>query len=744
MSINDLIDSFNYSYYNGSISIISSNDYMFDGNSNGLNDTLVINLTSSGSGSFNFIVKLVDSNNFYINVTTKTFSSSDSIQTNFPTELLLGNFFNYTVEITDLNNELVYRQYKTQTNKYKGYENGSSVIQMSDANIDNNWLRVGPYLNYTKTATVNVTITLRYNSSTISRTEEKLLGPGLNIFGLDFDNETIKSTHHHGNFTIETMVVGDKIFYINKNTSIYNYEDFAKTTYIKSITDTRIDTNNNNLSEFLEINFTVNSFSTETYNLTYDLYDEFDNFVISINKTQALSIGDNTVQTLINGSEIYKTKINGPYLVSFAKLAVGAETEDILFNAYTTSQNAYTDYERPPLPDLHLNISINFDDTTNTTNITINLSNIGQAPAFNIFLDIFDNATYNNNGSSSFISNGESIIYEFNITNSSNASLITAIADFDNLVDESNESNNIAQNTKEQIVSLNIESISTIYANSTLRIFEFSILNDGDTTVSNIQWQFNTGDNYIINSTSNISLLNAGEKAFVYVQYSYSGDGSYSINASATGINQGNQILSSMLENLEIGNLLITSFDAVNVDASKAIFEIHAKDIADEAISGINWSIDTNKDSILLSNQQFDLQSGETIFIFVQHDYASGGTYNPIAVVASSTHSSIKAASVTLHYININNIAVLNESGNKRIFGFDIENGLSTNLTNVNWTLDTRNSNVINATSNIILQPNEKIFVYIDYNYTSAGIYNINTTARNGTLIDSRNLTIII
>ena len=116
----------------------------------------------------------------------------------------------------------------------------------------------------------------------------------------------------------------------------------------------------------------------------------------------------------------------------------------------------------------------------------------------------------------------------------------------------------------------------------------------------------------------------------------------------------------------------------------------------------------------------------------------------PIAVVASSTHSSIKAASVTLHYININNIAVLNESGNKRIFGFDIENGLSTNLTNVNWTLDTRNSNVINATSNIILQPNEKIFVYIDYNYTSAGIYNINTTARNGTLIDSRNLTIII
>ena len=78
------------------------------------------------------------------------------------------------MEITDLNNELVYRQYKTQTNKYKGYENGSSVIQMSDANIDNNLVKEVVYLNYTKTATVNVTITLRYNSSTISRTERKI------------------------------------------------------------------------------------------------------------------------------------------------------------------------------------------------------------------------------------------------------------------------------------------------------------------------------------------------------------------------------------------------------------------------------------------------------------------------------------------------------------------------------------------------------------------------------------------
>ncbi|HLC50733.1 MAG TPA: hypothetical protein VJI97_04890 [Candidatus Nanoarchaeia archaeon] len=297
---------------------------------------------------------------------------------------------------------------------------------------------------------------------------------------------------------------------------------------------------------------------------------------------------------------------------------------------------------------------------------------------------------------------------------------------------------------EDKITSLNIESINTIYKNETLTIFEFIIFNDGSFTVNNIQWQFDTGDSYIVNSTSNISSLTAGEKAFVYVQYNYSGEGSFSINASAIGISQNNKISGSMLESLEIGNLLITSFDAVNVDAAKAIFEIHAKDIAEEAISSINWSLDTGKDSIITSGQQYGLSPGETIFIFVQHDYAGGGTYNPTAYIASASHSNSKATSVTLQYININNLAALNESGNNRIFGFDIENGLSSNLTKVNWTLDTRNSNIINATSNVILQPAERIFVYIDYNYTQAGAYNVNATAKNGTLIDARNLTIII
>jgi len=69
---------------------------------------------------------------------------------------------------------------------------------------------------------------------------------------------------------------------------------------------------------------------------------------------------------------------------------------------------------------------------------------------------------------------------------------------------------------------------------------------------------------------------------------------------------------------------------------------------------------------------------------------------------------------------------------------------LQTNLTNVSWVFDTKNSNVINSTYPVTLQPSEEIFVYVQYNFTETGTFNVNATAINGSLSDSRNLTVII
>ncbi len=132
------------------------------------------------------------------------------------------------------------------------------------------------------------------------------------------------------------------------------------------------------------------------------------------------------------------------------------------------------------------------------------------------------------------------------------------------------------------------------------------------------------------------------------------------------------------------------------------------------------------------------------MFIFVNYDYGTSGTFNPSIIVSNRTYSDSKSLTFDIKHIEAYNLSVVNETESKRIFEFIIKNSLSTNLTGVNWTFDTKNGNVINSTSTSILQPNELMYIYIDYNFTIAGTFNTNATARNGSLIDSKNLTVTI
>ena len=481
-----LLNSYNYDFYNGTINITFQNDFMIDKNSDNKNDTLIINITTdAASGTYGFIVEIIGNNAILANNTEKTISASDaSANVNFPSELLTKQKFNYSIRINDKSNNLVFRKFNVESQNYKNYETGTNITKITDENLNNSLIRINLTIGSSKAENANATITLAYNSSSISKTEQKSLSSGIQIISIDFGNETIKSTHYNGNFTIDAIIIGNKIFDFNKNTSVYNYEDFAKTSYIKSIVDDRIDTNNNNLSEFLEINFTLEIKTANSYTISYDLYDQFDNFVANFSKTQSLNVGTQNIQTLINGSKIYKTKINGPYVLSFAKLSIRNETKDIIFDAHTTNQSLYTDYEKPNLPDLKVTINKIFNEISNITNLTINLSNIGNAPAFNIFLDIFDNETYNNNATLAFLNKNNFVIYNFSAIDTSNATLFTAIADFDNLIDESNENNNIANSLKaitndfdndgiddafDTLIG-NANSINTTIANLTIRI----------------------------------------------------------------------------------------------------------------------------------------------------------------------------------------------------------------------------------------------------------------------------------
>ena len=49
MTIQDLINSYDFSFSNGTLNVTSQTDYMLDTNENGVNDLLIINITTDES-----------------------------------------------------------------------------------------------------------------------------------------------------------------------------------------------------------------------------------------------------------------------------------------------------------------------------------------------------------------------------------------------------------------------------------------------------------------------------------------------------------------------------------------------------------------------------------------------------------------------------------------------------------------------------------------------------------------------
>ena len=81
-----------------------------------------------------------------------------------------------------------------------------------------------------------------------------------------------------------------------KELLVNTYEDFADTSYIKSITSKNHDNNSNNLSDTLQFNFTLNIKSANTYTIEADLYDSEDNYIATIEKNETLSTGIQIVE----------------------------------------------------------------------------------------------------------------------------------------------------------------------------------------------------------------------------------------------------------------------------------------------------------------------------------------------------------------------------------------------------------------------------------------------------------------
>ncbi|MBR9699827.1 hypothetical protein GOV09_05195 [Candidatus Woesearchaeota archaeon] len=741
LTLEDYVSNLDTSFYDGTINITSFADTIVDSDSNGQNDTIIFNLTTDYSTSANFTANIFfeDEDLPIVSDTRSISSTNPSFIMNISTFFLSQSQYAYYARIYNEIGQIVYESRKYNTSTYADYETGTNITALSDENVNNALIRINVSLDVTKNETVNISVNLEYNDSIISATKETTLSSPAQVVSIDFDNETIKSTHFNGTLSVESVQIGNKIIEFSHNTFSYNYEDFAKTSYIKSIESSQIDNNSNNLSDIFRFNFTINVKSADDYTLEAALYDLDNNFIASLAKNETLSTGLQIVDIEIEGKDIYSTYYNGEFILSFAKLSIGNQTKDIVFDAHTTNITYYTDFERSPLPDLIISINTTFNETTNVTNVSIVINNTGEAPAFNIFVDVFDNASYENQSSVSFLDVNESKTFSFNAEETINESLFTAIVDFDNFVDEADESNNIVTNAKEALPSLTVSSFSKIYANDFERVFEFIIKNNGQVILDNINWTIDLGDGNSLNNTTPVNLT-AGEDLFVYVQHNYSSIGSFEAIVYAFG----NNLSANKTLQVHVGDLQIDSFELISTVNKNVVFEAKIRnDNAFSNLTGINWSINTGDGQVASADNLLSLAPNETAFIYTEHGYSQTGDYKVNFSTTNGLYLDTWILPIELLDIQASDLQLLNLTDRETIFEFYITNTLTINLSNVSWTIDTSDG-LINSSTIFALGPNETAFVYAKHNFSTGGTFGINATAFNGTLSDSTNITIMV
>lgn len=472
ISINELVSRYSFAAATQQMNVTGYRDFMIDKNGNNANDTLVFELaTENTAGTFIFVMDLFDRDGILTNETSKTLNSGASnITLTFSSTLLEQSQFNYSIKIYNESRKLKYRKDKILTQSYLNYEEGFRIIGMKDDRIGKS-LQLNVSVSSPENKSHVTTLFLSYSNITIFSKSTKSYKMAMSSIVFSFDSETMKRTHHTGNFTIPSIKIGVKTIKTNFSTKIYDFRDFAATSYINNFTDYGIDANGNEKFDLLGINASVQALKAANYTLVLSLYDLFDNLVEIKNESVYLGEGKNIFPIHFNGSLFPSKKMNGPYVLKNVELYENMNLTDRLAGPHVTGNYDFNDFESIGLPDITAEISVSDSHLYGIGNVTVNFtfSNIGIKPAFNVGSEMMDNRTFAKSNKSSALNVNSKVAYQLNFTNISDFEAI-AIADIENAVEESNESNNAFR----AIIKLNkrpiLSAIPNISVNETAKI----------------------------------------------------------------------------------------------------------------------------------------------------------------------------------------------------------------------------------------------------------------------------------
>ncbi len=447
LTVEELIDSYSFDYNGEEIGSISISDSLI---SNVL--SFDINIASAAVGNYSFYVDLEDVNGVVSGEAVGDLTSSGGdVRVEISTHYLSGiSQFNYSLRIYDMEGSLVYKQDDLVTEVDLSYDSGYEVLDIRDYNIDDDYMELNVSVHSSVVAVENVSVFLNYGDDIISVSSEESLGIGINYVILRIGGDVLGASHYDGAYDITGILVGEKFILFNYTSSVYDFEDFIKGSYLKGFNSSFVDLDLNNLTDYLEFDFEIEVREAGEYRVEADVYDMMGKYLASISESENLSAGVGNIAARVDGGLLYSLGADGPYLISVARLFRDNVEIDLVRSAYghdsgepdvyVTEGISYYDFERPALPDLEIGLEIKNNGTDYLIDVIV--KNAGEAAAFNFYVDLFDNFNYSEKIFYEFLDAGERDIFSFVSDNLSIDELV-AVVDFDNLIEERNESNNV-------------------------------------------------------------------------------------------------------------------------------------------------------------------------------------------------------------------------------------------------------------------------------------------------------------
>jgi len=176
------------------------------------------------------------------------------------------------------------------------------------------------------------------------------LDVGIQNITLNFEGLKIRQYSENGPYIISLRLpwandVSYRIFDLY-TTSEYNYTQFQQPSaeFLRSFTDQGVDSNGDDLYNYLAIYVDVNIINAGEYSVSGWLDDSDGDGIVFADYSAFLNVGPQTVPLRFNGLFISSHMTNGPF--SLTRLCLKKEgTIDFIYDAYKTKDYSYTDFE---------------------------------------------------------------------------------------------------------------------------------------------------------------------------------------------------------------------------------------------------------------------------------------------------------------------------------------------------------------------------------------------------------------